>query len=106
MLQVTKFNPAPNPSFTMVTKSKLKMALAAEKGTDFKKLKLKRKQKDAARQSRKAAGRGAVEEKSSDEEEEEEKEEEVVDGAEEDEEEEGHQVCCFLRAIGSDSEDH
>ncbi|KAJ3544121.1 hypothetical protein NM208_g3220 [Fusarium decemcellulare] len=48
----------------MVTKSKLKMALAAEKGTDFKKLKLKRKQKEAEKRN-KAAGRGAPEEEES-----------------------------------------
>ncbi|KAF5962677.1 rRNA processing protein EBP2 [Fusarium bulbicola] len=41
----------------MVTKSKLKMALAAEKGTDFKKLKLLKKQKEA--EKRNAATRGA-----------------------------------------------
>ncbi|KLO79726.1 Uncharacterized protein LW93_7168 [Fusarium fujikuroi] len=41
----------------MVTKSKLKMALAAEKGTDFKKLKLLKKQKEA--EKRNAAARGA-----------------------------------------------
>ncbi|KAK2936341.1 hypothetical protein FoTM2_004285 [Fusarium oxysporum f. sp. vasinfectum] len=40
----------------MVTKSKLKMALAAEKGTDFKKLKLLKKQKEA--EKRNAAARG------------------------------------------------
>ncbi|RBR11448.1 uncharacterized protein FIESC28_09062 [Fusarium coffeatum] len=49
----------------MVTKSKLKMALAAEKGTDFKKLKLLKKQKEA--EKRNAAARGASD-KDSDEE--------------------------------------
>ncbi|KAH6892003.1 eukaryotic rRNA processing protein EBP2-domain-containing protein [Thelonectria olida] len=77
----------------MVTKSKLKMALAAEKGTDFKKLKLKRKQKEAARQGKKA-GRGAVVEKSSDDEDDEVDavEEEVADDAEDDDEEEDQQI--------------
>ncbi|KAL4728406.1 rRNA-processing protein EBP2 [Fusarium chlamydosporum] len=42
----------------MVTKSKLKMALAAEKGTDFKKLKLLKKQKEA--EKRNAAARGTA----------------------------------------------
>ncbi|KAF4334914.1 rRNA-processing EBP2 [Fusarium beomiforme] len=45
----------------MVTKSKLKMALAAEKGTDFKKLKLLKKQKEA--EKRNAAARGAEKKK-------------------------------------------
>ncbi|RGP60690.1 rrna-processing ebp2 [Fusarium longipes] len=49
----------------MVTKSKLKMALAAEKGTDFKKLKLLKKQKEA--EKRNAAARKTVD-KDSDEE--------------------------------------
>ncbi|KAM0204312.1 hypothetical protein ACHAPI_000064 [Fusarium lateritium] len=51
----------------MVTKSKLKMALAAEKGTDFKKLKLLKKQKEA--EKRNAAARGAEDKESSDDEE-------------------------------------
>ncbi|QPC73479.1 hypothetical protein HYE68_004231 [Fusarium pseudograminearum] len=49
----------------MVTKSKLKMALAAEKGTDFKKLKLLKKQKEA--EKRNAAARGADDEDSDEE---------------------------------------
>jgi rRNA-processing protein EBP2 len=36
----------------MVTKSKLRLALAAEKGVDFQKLKQKRKHKDAVRRKR------------------------------------------------------
>ncbi|KAM0345164.1 hypothetical protein ACHAPU_006799 [Fusarium lateritium] len=50
----------------MVTKGKLKMALAAEKGTDFKKLKLLKKQKEA--EKRNAAAREAADEESSDDE--------------------------------------
>ncbi|CAG9999941.1 unnamed protein product [Clonostachys byssicola] len=67
----------------MVSKGRLKMALAAEKGTDFKKLNQKKKAKEAAK--KKAA---KVEEKpvESDEEEEEEEEEEEDVEAEEDEE--------------------
>ncbi|WZH45114.1 eukaryotic rRNA processing protein EBP2-domain-containing protein [Fusarium acuminatum] len=51
----------------MVTKGKLKMALAAEKGTDFKKLKLLKKQKEA--EKRNAAARGAEDKELSDDEE-------------------------------------
>ena len=39
----------------MVTKSKLKMALAADKGTDYKKLNLKKKEK-SARKAKKGKG--------------------------------------------------
>lgn len=53
----------------MVTKSRLKMALAAEKGIDFKKLKEKKKAKDAAK--RKAAETATHDEDSEDSEEEE-----------------------------------
>lgn len=43
----------------MVTKSKLKMALATDKGVDFKKLKQKKKQKAAIKEkSKKGEGRG------------------------------------------------
>ncbi|KAJ4327979.1 rRNA-processing protein EBP2 [Fusarium piperis] len=81
----------------MVTKGKLKMALAAEKGTDFKKLKLKRKQKEAEKRN-KAAGRGAEE---SDEEEEVEDEVAEVD---DDEDEEEDEVQYNLEGI-DDSDD-
>ncbi|KAF5723059.1 rRNA processing EBP2 [Fusarium mundagurra] len=83
----------------MVTKSKLKMALAAEKGIDFKKLKLLKKQKEA--EKRNAAARGAdkddekkktIEIEAEFEDDDEEDEEE--DDAEDDEEEEEPQVCC------------
>lgn len=59
--------PPKRPFFTMVTKSALKMALAAEKGVDFKKLTFKRKQKAAARQERKANGGAPVDDSSADE---------------------------------------
>ncbi|KAF5026036.1 hypothetical protein F66182_1891 [Fusarium sp. NRRL 66182] len=49
----------------MVTKGKLKMALAAEKGTDFKKLKQLKKMKEAVK--RNDAARGAEKESSNDE---------------------------------------
>lgn len=62
---------------TMVTKSKLKMAIAAEKGVDFKKLKQERKRKEALKQK---AQRGA--------EKEEEEEEEAGDSSNDDEEDE------------------
>jgi hypothetical protein len=42
-------------SFAMVTKSKLKLALSAEKGIDWHKLQQKKKQKDAERRKRKAS---------------------------------------------------
>lgn len=43
----------------MVTKSKLKIALAADKGVDFKKLNQKKKQKAAAKnKSKKSDGKG------------------------------------------------
>jgi rRNA-processing protein EBP2 len=45
----------------MVTKSKLKMALAANKGTDFKKLHLKKKEKAAKKKNAKKGGAGKVE---------------------------------------------
>jgi len=67
----------------MVTKSKLRMALAAEKGVDFKKLKEKRKAK--ARKKAEQQKRGA----DSSDEEQEEKEVEAVDEDEESEDEEG-----------------
>ncbi|KAM5342737.1 hypothetical protein ACJ41O_013703 [Fusarium nematophilum] len=73
----------------MVTKSKLKMALAAEKGTDFKKLKLKRKQKEAEKRNKAARG-GAPEKDEDSGADEEEVEDEVVEDGEEDEEEEGN----------------
>ena len=80
----------------MVTKSKLKMALAAEKGTDFKKLKLLKKQKEA--EKRNAAARGAAEEESSDDKEktieiEADFEDFDDEDEEEDDEEEEAQVC-------------
>ncbi|WAO93666.1 Hypothetical protein NCS54_01122000 [Fusarium falciforme] len=82
----------------MVTKGKLKMALAAEKGTDFKKLKLKRKQKEAEKRN-KAARRGAAEESD----EEEEVENEVAED-DDDEDEEDEQVQYNLEGI-DDSDD-
>lgn len=45
----------------MVTKSALKMALAAEKGTDFKKLKLKKKEKAAKKKNAQNGGAGKKE---------------------------------------------
>ncbi|KAK7403944.1 rRNA-processing protein EBP2 [Neonectria punicea] len=79
----------------MAPKSKLKLALAAEKGLDVKKLKLKRKQKAAARQNRKAGG--AAEDSSAEENEDEvegvEAEDAEADAAEdEDEEDEDMQI--------------
>jgi rRNA-processing protein EBP2 len=66
----------------MVTKSKLKMALAADKGVDYKKLHLKKKEKIARKG--KAKKRGGEEEESDDEgvelDEEESGSEEEVDG--------------------------
>lgn len=64
----------------MVTKSKLKMALAAEKGTDFKKLNLHKKEKLA---NKKKAAKGVVAGKKNDEEwedVEEEREDVIEDG--------------------------
>ncbi|KAF7562581.1 hypothetical protein G7046_g1565 [Stylonectria norvegica] len=49
----------------MVTKSKLRLALNAEKGTDFKKLKQKKKQKEAAKLKKSASG-GAPEDSAED----------------------------------------
>lgn len=85
----------------MVTKSKLKMALAAEKGTDFKKLKLLKKQKEA--EKRNAAARGA-DDKDSDEEKEEKtiqieadfEDEDDEEEDEDDEDDEEPQVCNGL----------
>jgi hypothetical protein len=45
----------------MVTKSALKMALAAEKGTDFKKLKLNKKEKAARKKNAQKGGAGREE---------------------------------------------
>ena len=45
----------------MVTKSKLKMALAAEKGTDFGKMHLKKKEKFANKKNQKKGGAGKSE---------------------------------------------
>ncbi|KAL2676665.1 hypothetical protein Neosp_010429 [[Neocosmospora] mangrovei] len=83
----------------MVTKGKLKMALAAEKGTDFKKLKLKRKQKEAEKRN-KAARRGAAEESD----EEEEVENEVAEG-DDDEDEEDEEVQYQYNLEGIDDSD-
>ncbi|KAH6963515.1 hypothetical protein HG530_007307 [Fusarium avenaceum] len=88
----------------MVTKSKLKMALAAEKGTDFKKLKLLKKQKEA--EKRNAAARGAEDKESSDD------EEKTIqieaefedDDDEEDDDEEEEEVQYDLNGI-NDSDD-
>ncbi|KAF4964097.1 hypothetical protein FSARC_7927 [Fusarium sarcochroum] len=84
----------------MVTKSKLKMALAAEKGTDFKKLKLLKKQKEA--EKRNAAARGAEDEESNDDNEktiEIEADFEDVDDEEDDEEDEDEEILYDLNAI-------
>ncbi|KAJ4250633.1 rRNA-processing protein EBP2 [Fusarium torreyae] len=85
----------------MVTKSKLKMALAAEKGTDFKKLKLLKKQKEA--EKRNAAARGADEEESSDDKEKtieiEADFEDVDDEDEEEDDEEEEEAQYDLNAI-------
>ncbi|CAI6100500.1 unnamed protein product [Clonostachys chloroleuca] len=69
----------------MVSKGRLKMALAAEKGTDFKKLNQKKKAKEAAK---KKAAKVVVEEKPTESEEEEKEEEEEEDDAEGEEDEE------------------
>jgi rRNA-processing protein EBP2 len=69
----------------MVTKSKLRLALAAEKGVDFAKLKQKKKEKAALKQ--KALDGGA----------ESDDEAESVNGSEEDSEEEVAQVRCPYR---------
>ena len=47
----------------MVTKSKLKMALASDKGVDFKKLNLKKKEKAARKQKAQKSGGKILEEK-------------------------------------------
>ncbi|VUC37842.1 unnamed protein product [Clonostachys rosea] len=73
----------------MVTKGRLKMALAAEKGTDFKKLNQKKKAKEAAK---KKAAKEVVEEKPTESDEEEEVEEEVEDVEDEEDEEMGNGV--------------
>ncbi|KAF5631577.1 rRNA processing EBP2 [Fusarium sp. NRRL 52700] len=91
----------------MVTKSKLKMALAAEKGTDFKKLKLLKKQKEA--EKRNAAARGAdkddeKKEKTIEIEAEFEDDDEEEDEDEEDEDEDENEPQYDLNAI-NDSDD-
>lgn len=67
----------------MVTKSKLRLALAAEKGIDFNKLKQQRKHKEALK--RKMAQRDAKEE-------EEEEVDEVEDDEEDDDEDEDEDI--------------
>ena len=90
----------------MVTKSKLKMALAAEKGTDFKRLHLKKKEKVARKvKGKKGGGEGQVINGNGDangkkgEEEWEDVEEEVEgedgSGSEEEEEVDGPMKVCF-----------
>ncbi|KAH7251677.1 eukaryotic rRNA processing protein EBP2-domain-containing protein [Fusarium tricinctum] len=90
----------------MVTKGKLKMALAAEKGTDFKKLKLLKKQKEA--EKRNAAARGAEDKELSDDEEKtiqiEAEFEDDDDEEDEDEEEEEEEAQYDLNGI-NDSDD-
>ncbi|KIL91183.1 hypothetical protein FAVG1_05881 [Fusarium avenaceum] len=86
----------------MVTKSKLKMALAAEKGTDFKKLKLLKKQKEA--EKRNAAARGAEDKESSDDEEKTIQIEAEFEDDDEEEEEEEEEVQYDLNGI-NDSDD-
>ncbi|KAF4975099.1 hypothetical protein FZEAL_8078 [Fusarium zealandicum] len=81
----------------MVTKSKLKMALAAQKGTDFKKLNLKKKQKEAEKRNR-AAGRGAPEEESSAD------EEDVAEDDDDDDEDDEEESKYDLEGI-DDSDD-
>ena len=44
----------------MVTKSKLKMALVADKGTDFKKLNQKKRQKSARKEKAQKSGEGKL----------------------------------------------
>lgn len=89
----------------MVTKSKLKMALAAEKGTDFKKLTLKRRQKAAAKAGLDADRRGASGkdvESSADEEEVEEEVEEVEDDDDEDDEDDEEnevRLCLGIKRL-------
>ncbi|KAI1025349.1 hypothetical protein LB504_012624 [Fusarium proliferatum] len=92
----------------MVTKSKLKMALAAEKGTDFKKLKLLKKQKEAEKRNAAARGADKDDEKKTieieAEFEDDDEEEEEGDDDEEDEEEEDEEPQYDLNAI-NDSDD-
>jgi len=74
----------------MVTKSKLKMALAAEKGTDFKRLHLKKKEKVARKvKGKKGGGEGQVINVK------EEVEGEDGSGSEEEEEVDGPMKVCF-----------
>ncbi|KAF5541190.1 rRNA processing EBP2 [Fusarium mexicanum] len=96
----------------MVTKSKLKMALAAEKGTDFKKLKLLKKQKEA--EKRNAATRGAdkddekkktieIEAEFEDDDEDDEEEEDDEDDEDDEEEEPQYDLNAINDSDDSDS---
>ncbi len=93
----------------MVTKSKLKMALAADKGVDFKKLHLKKKEKAARKGKAKKNGGEVqslngkkVEEEWEDVEEENEDEENELDGEDSGSEEEvdGPMKVCYIISIG------
>ena len=80
----------------MVTKSKLKMALAADKGTDFKKLHLKKKEKSARKKVGKVLGEGngkKTEEEWEDVEDEE--EDELEESGREDDVDGPMKVCCL-----------
>lgn len=77
----------------MVTKSKLKMALAAEKGTDFNKLKLKKKAKGASKRKPAAL---VVEDRGADDGSE---DDDVLEEGHEDEEEKFNEVCNSLSLI-------
>lgn len=92
----------------MVTKSKLKMALAAEKGVDFKKLHLKKKEKAARKGKAKKNGGEVqlvngkkVEEEWEDVEEEDEEEGSELDGDDSGSEEEvdGPMKVCYIVCI-------
>ncbi|PQE28405.1 rRNA processing ebp2 protein [Rutstroemia sp. NJR-2017a BBW] len=90
----------------MVTKSKLKMALAAEKGTDFKKLHQKKQQK-AARKDKVSKGGDAekvLEKEWEDVEEGSEDEDEEEEGSDDEEEENGPTEIDFAGIDESDSD--
>jgi len=94
---------------TMVTKSKLKMALAADKGVDFKKLHLKKKEKEARKAKSQKGGEKPKSKGKSTEEDWEDVDEASEDGgaelsgedsgSEEDEEETGPMQVSFICLI-------
>lgn len=94
-------------------RSKLRVALAAEKGTDFKKLKEKKKYKAALKEKAKKAGRGKDDDEEEDEEEDEEQDEErnalIDDEASEsdddEEDEDDEELSADFIAAMDDSDD-